>query len=338
MSVSAPQARTLEQEEYALWDSFVEESPQGSIFSNSTYLQLLAEASQSRLRIIGCFSDGELVGGCPLLERKRLLSGTYAVSSGPDTPFCGIIYEKADSRRVRKHEMVYNACISALCEYMTKENYGSLSITNSPDLLDMRPFIRQGWGFSLAYTYYIDLDTLSYDDFSSTIKEGIGKAVKNGFSFEKSQSLESHNQLLNEVYDTNHVSPPLNGISLQKFLSFFQISRSGHLRIIKDSTDRPLASYFWVWDKKRAYAWNAVVSPNYHDFGVNHLMIYESLRELKEMGCTEVNIMHANTPHSAAFAAGFNPLLVPYYGVSHTSILNNCLHGMHRIMKRSLLK
>jgi len=334
MSDDTPTVRPLKMDEYFLWDNLVEQSPQGSIFSYSDYLRLLAEASKSSLRILGCFSNDSLLGGCSLLERRKLLLGTYAVSSGLDTPFCGFLYQKTDTTRVRKNEIVYNACIHALCDYIKKEQYSSIQITNSPDLFDLRPFIRSGWRGKVAYTYYIDLHTLSYENFSSYVKNCIKKAMDCGFSYNTDCSIDDHCQIIDDTKKQNNVSSPFHDAQLHKFYDFFQTTHSGHIRAIKDSSGRTVASYFWVWDSQRAYAWNAAMLPGLQDSGVNHLLIYHSLKELQEMGFSEVNIMHANTPHMTGIVTGFNPVLIPYYSVVNDSFLIHFLGGIKQLFNK----
>lgn len=321
MSRNAAWVRPLTQVDYPQWDSLVEESPQGSIFSSSTYLAILAEATGSRLKIIGCFLDEDLIGGCSLFERRNHFIGTYAVSKGPDTPFCGFVYKKTDEIKIRKKEMEYNACLNALSEYIIKEKYASISISNSPNLVDIRPFLRQDWECTIAYTYYINLEQFSCEDFSSNTKEQIRQAINEDLQYGNHFSIDSHYQLLMEEFEQRNSPPPLNKLMLQKFFDLFQLTNSGEIKTVSDSSGKLLASYFFVWDNKRAYAWNAAHSPDIHDTGPKYLLMYRTFEELQKRGLKEVNIMHANTPQSTGFATGFNPVLVPYYGVSRDSFI-----------------
>ncbi|MBR1369948.1 hypothetical protein RJ53_10855 [Methanocalculus chunghsingensis] len=330
------QARLLRNEEYPLWDTLVRKSPQGSIFSNSEYLQILADATNNRLQMVGCFEDNTLIGGCSLFVRKKRLRGTHAVSNGPDTPFCGFISQKADPGRVRKSEMEYTECINALCDYIENQNYSLISVTNSPELMDIRPFLRRGWRGAVAYTYYIDLLYADIDSFSTSVKKSILAAQKKNLVYEASKDAKSHCGILTEVFQHSHALPPFNETVIKRFLNFFHSNNSGDMRIIKDSSGNILASYIWLWDNNRAYAWSggALPSTEFQDGGANKLMFYSFLEELKEKGLPEVNIMHGNTPRLTSFATGFNPRLVPYYIVERNSFYIRCLKGLQHYLNR----
>jgi len=336
MTHSEYQARLLSPEEYPLWDALIRESPQGSIFSYSEYLRLLADATNSRLQIIGCFKKDLLLGGCSLFVRKRHLLGAHAISSGPDTPFCGCIFQKTDPMKVRRSEMEYTACINTLCDYIENQNYSLLSITNSPNLLDIRPFLRRGWRSAVAYSYFIDLEHLQFEEFSSSVRKSIHSAQKQGLSYEVGTDIQTHCDILTEVFQQHHTRPPFNETYIKKFLDLFHLTRTGDMRVVKDPSGTILASYIWLWDARRAYAWSggALPSTEFHDGGANKLIFYSFLEELKEMGIPEVNIMHANTPRLTSFATGFNPRLVPYYTLERESFFIHCLKGLKGFIKR----
>lgn len=336
MKRDIPYARPLSPEEYSQWDVLVEESPQGSIFSKSNYLQILARASDSRLRIIGCLLDGDLIGGCPLLERRRRFLGVHAVSSGSCTPFSGFIYQTVNSKKILKNEVEYNACVKALIDYLRDERYASVSIANSPELLDIRPFLRHGWNEKILYTYYISLGNLSLNDMSSSIKKSTKLAKARGLFYEQDDDIHSHYQVLTKVFQHNNGIPPFDEIYYDELLRFFQSTKTGDQRVVKDQSGEILASYLWVWDTKRAYAWSggAVLSPEYRDGTPNKFIFYCFLEELKEMGFKEVNIMHANTPRLTHFATGFNPYLKPYYTVGIDRRTVSCLRNIKIVNSR----
>lgn len=326
-------SRALSEKEYALWNTLVEKSPQGSIFSSSGYLQILADAMESRLEIIGCFIDSDLVGGCPLLISSRRFFGHTSVTSGPNTPFTGFIFKKTNEDSVRKREMGYNACVNSLCDYIKTEKYPSVSITNSPDLLDIRPFLWRGWKGFVSYAYYINLNNMSIDKFSSSVKRSIKKAQNSNQYVEKSIDTCAHYRVITKVFERQSITPPFNELYLKKILNYVKITKAGDMWVIKDQSGEIIASRIWLWDNKRAYAWSAASTPEYRDSGANQLLFYTVLEELKMMGIRQINIMHANTPRLAGFASGFNPYLVPYYTVQNYRGIFRIFNAAHSIVR-----
>src|SRR5436309_1100990 len=68
-SDSRLQVRVLEQNDWAGWNHFVSQSPQGTLFHTTKWL----ETTGTPFRIYGCFDDHGLAGGMvvELLGRKR---------------------------------------------------------------------------------------------------------------------------------------------------------------------------------------------------------------------------------------------------------------------------
>ena len=63
-----PNVRNLEATEYRNWDKFVANSPQGTLFHKSYWL----ESSGREFRIYGYFKGEELFAGLPLCGVSRL--------------------------------------------------------------------------------------------------------------------------------------------------------------------------------------------------------------------------------------------------------------------------
>ena len=157
MSTSGFETRILERQEYGLWDDLAVRSPQGTIFHDSDYLQVVADTSSNKLNIYGCFKDDELVGGCSLFVKSWGGVVSNATSSGPLTPYGGFLLPDLNGASVRKSELVQHGIINALCDRIQEDHYSSITITNSPDLLDIRPCTWRGWEGRVMYTCYIDL-------------------------------------------------------------------------------------------------------------------------------------------------------------------------------------
>src|SRR5205823_9304662 len=56
--------------EYEGWNAFVESSPQGSVYSTSTYLSALCSALGVRFRILAAKRGDELLGGVAFVEQQ----------------------------------------------------------------------------------------------------------------------------------------------------------------------------------------------------------------------------------------------------------------------------
>lgn len=52
------------------WDHLVDESPQGTVFHTSTWIDAVEEAFGKRFRVYGCFKGEELFGECIVYEER----------------------------------------------------------------------------------------------------------------------------------------------------------------------------------------------------------------------------------------------------------------------------
>lgn len=309
------EARVLERQEYGLWDELVARSPQGTVFHKSDYLQIVSEASSADLNLFGCFKNDELVGGCPLLIKKFCRIFSRAASSGPLTPFGGFILPNLNSAKVRQSEGIQNGILDALCDSITGEKYHLINITNSPDLLDVRPFLWRGWEGHVAYTYYIDLNDNFSNRFSNDIKKNIRKASNSGFHFERFSDGVVHYNLLKKVFNRQNQQTPVDQHFFTSMLELFERKNCGSMWVARDKSGDVIASHIRIWDDKRAYAWSGASDPAFRDSGANQFLFDSVLKELQRNGLHGINIMHGNTQRLSLYAAGYNPTLVPYYKI-----------------------
>jgi hypothetical protein len=77
--------RYLRQNEFALWDEFVDISPQGSLFVRSWWLQAVGKET----RVLVCIRNGRIVAGIPLLFENRY--GLKVCRMPKLTPIWGVL-------------------------------------------------------------------------------------------------------------------------------------------------------------------------------------------------------------------------------------------------------
>lgn len=327
------EARILEDYEHSLWDELVVQSPQGSIFHNSDYLQMVADASSRKLNIYGCFKDDELVGGCPLFVKILRGGVSFAVSRGPLTPYGGFLPPNQDSTNVRKSELVQYGILNALCDRILRDRYSSITITNSPDLLDIRPCLWRGWEGRVAYTYYVNLEGNFFERFSKGVRREVRKAVDAGIYVEKLGDAAIHHKLLTQVFGRQELDAPADKNFFTNMLDFIERKKCGSMWVARDEPGNVLASRIWIWDNKRAYAWSAASDPTFRDSGANQFLFANVLKEMQRMGFHQVNIMHGNMQRLSYHATGYNPILVPYYSVARRTLIPSIVTAVHTAMK-----
>ena len=112
------------------WDTFVEASPQGTIFSTTKWLDLFGD-----YELLGYYKNGNLTGGMVLQKPMPL------------TPFQGVLVRPTEGKyttRMSLENEVAEALIPAI---------GKATFSNHYTYTDIRPFLWHGFVASIKYTY-----------------------------------------------------------------------------------------------------------------------------------------------------------------------------------------
>jgi hypothetical protein len=127
--------------DHALWDKFVEDSPQGTIFSSTKWCYLF----EHKFSIYGCFKGNELQAGLIGFQTKKgFYSGGY-----PVTQFQGICFKEGMEDKYNIVDLLLG-----IIPYPA-------TILNSYYATDIRPFLWEDWKPIVRYTYLIKDPCLS---------------------------------------------------------------------------------------------------------------------------------------------------------------------------------
>ena len=306
------EVRELESSEYKLWDDLVEQSPHGTIFHTSDWLTLCKDAN-NELKIYGCFKNEELVGGCSLLIHKFKRIINIASSTCKMTPYGGFALKQFPNNKVREQESLHNAIIEALQIYIKIKKFDYISLSNSPDFKDIRPFAYNKWTPNVKYTYYFDLTNDIWGSLSKDVRWTIKKAEKNEVVIRKDGNPKVYNELFKMTFEKQNLIPPVSLGFFENMLNMLTSNNSGEMWVAEMPSGEPIAAEIVTWDNKRAYRWSAASNDKFKDIGPTSFLLYTIFQNLKSRDFKEINLMAANTPHLTKFISSFNPKLVPYY-------------------------
>jgi hypothetical protein len=147
--------RYLAESEYAKWNELIVRSPEGSIYSQPEYLDVLASETNGRVRVLAADRDGEIVGGIALLERKT----AWGISVSPRNLlyYQGIVLQPAASKYPSQCASRRVETLAALEEALSQPGYERLEIRSRSPLKDVRVFAERGWKTYPSYTYVAPL-------------------------------------------------------------------------------------------------------------------------------------------------------------------------------------
>lgn len=310
------EVRELMENEYHIWNEFVDLSPEGTIFQTSDWLLSCGKLLDLDPKVIGFFEDGIMSGGLSFFTNKGRGLTRLASSICSTTPYGGIIIKRSANLNIRENEHERLKIMNNLRIFLESYNYDLISLVNSPELIDIRPFIWNGWRSSIRYTYYLDLNNIRL---SKDVKRNIKKAIKNDIVIERSDDIHKYYKLFIETFSRQGLKVPVSKNFLVGLFDLIRQKENGVMWFAETQSKELAAAEIFIFDNKRVYRWTAASDANLRKSGAYSLLLSEVLEDFQKMGFHQMNLMAANTPQLAEFITGFNPSLVPYFGIEKLS-------------------
>lgn len=276
--------------DYKEWDTFVDNSPQGTIFSTTEWMQLY----DVPWKVWGYYKNSNLVGGICSFEKPQ-----------PLTPFQGILTIPTPDMKYANIISLQNEVATALLYVVPQE------FTNHYMYPDIRPFLWNGFSASVRYTYVVDITNLSqlWANLEKSTRYDITRAQRSHIVLNK--GIEGGFFLLyTETFKRKGLDVPVSESLIKKI---YKIGM-GYSAFDAQSKEL-LASAIVIFDKKRAYyilAASAVSS-------VPSLLLWEIFKDVASMGYKEMDLVGCNDQNIALYKRGFGGKLMPYYNVRRSN-------------------
>ena len=260
--------RLLREQEWDIWDRFVFQQRDGTIFHTSIWLR---HQQDRNFEIYGVFYNGELVAGMPLCIKKK--AGFRIAALPIMTPYNGPVFGDALYRQndipvlwdvFRDALNGFDAwrlrCFhrnSVLSELWRRKEKSELKRTNV-----------------LLCTSEKEL----LNGYASSLKRNIKKAKKNGISVVETQDFSTIYRLSAQSFKYSGRKHPLNEqtfLSLAAELHKFGLAKS---MLAKDEENRPLAACWMPVDRQFAYNVIHGIDRNYRDLQAGPLVLHETIK------------------------------------------------------------
>ena len=237
--------RAVDTSEFARWDEFVRQSPQGTLFHTTLWLQALG----APFRLFGCFRDKDLHGGFAVgLNGDRAAGAPHASL----TPYLGILYSQSTAKYVTRISAEKEVA-SAFATFL-KSAFDWIEFRFPPEVVDLQPFIWEGFEVGVRYTYRIALSSLKtvLDNMDATRRNKLGSAERQGIQIEVGADFTEVMRLSERSFERQGLTGAIRPIAERveatlrdagRCLGFVARSREGE----------QLGAAWIVWDEKRAY-------------------------------------------------------------------------------------
>ncbi|MBI1388543.1 MAG: hypothetical protein GC154_08855 [bacterium] len=310
------------------WDGLVDRSPQGTLFSESIYIQ----ASGVRHDLFYVMQGEEKKAGVCLVVSD---DGNSCVLNDL-VIYGGILFDLDLNRAVvkRRHDefQISEFVIEELCS-----RYSSIQLTLSPQYFDMRPFLWYAYHdpdpsnrfhLDLRYTSYVNISSLAQcgEDFENaqcffdmetvrrySVREAARKegSVKNGGSADR---LIGFYQTLMINQGEEQSVGKLN--SMRSIIEALSSKHRGRIYEVMNKDGEVIYAIFYGWDSKRAYYLYGAGHPDKSEPWQGTYAHWEAFKDIAiNVGIHEVDMEGVNSPQRGWFKLGFGGNMSAYYQV-----------------------
>ena len=283
--------RTIEPHEWPAWDSFVSESPSGTLFHTTRWLGTTGVP----FRIYGCYHRESLIGGMVVEIAGRHAAGHSSFtawtnesqasrSSQPEATghmlnclYLGVVLPPPSKKYVTT--LTYHRNILNSLAVHVRDQFVTVRCYMGPEIVDMQPFIWAGYKITLVYTYRIDLSDLDmvWSNMTDKRRNDIRKAERDGITVDNEGSIQDILSLYKGALRKHGRAARASDLAddRDKILRSHNQCRSF---VARDRSGEAVAGIYLVWDEKCAYYFMGGYGRSVAHRGAGALAIWNAVR------------------------------------------------------------
>lgn len=308
-SPDAASARTIAADE---WDAFVAQSPHGTVFAESWWLDAVAGPERWRQNAVRN-AGGDLVAAWPTILRRTRAGDVHV--GAPLTPYLGPLLTPGTGKSMRSREQEQ---VDLLLEAMRP--YAHVEARCAPAYDYWTPLSWQGFGQTTCYTWRIeetgDIDAVRSRVHSRTAG-AIRKALKSGILVEDG-SADDLNAMLHATFDRQGLAESAPSSSLVERVTAESTRRGrGELLAARDADGRLHAAGLFVHDARSTWYLSGGADAALRSSGAMSLLIWTAIEHAAGRG-TAFDFEGSMLPSLERYFRSFGGTPAAYSVVRHT--------------------
>lgn len=339
-AVSQIDTRYLQADEYPLWNNFVDESADGTVFHKTQWLEPISAWQSLNFSIAACFKGGKIIGGMAFTWKKKF--GKIPIIQMPlKTPVFGPVISYTNTKYRSKIERQVQATVQELSNFLMSD-YQLFHAQFPSSVTDVRPYAWKGFSTSIHYTYR----TLLTKDFdlSSVVESDITRRIKKASQLTYSHLEDNSEHYISQAWDLEQKSFQRQNFQQKSnnrnnFVEMVQkLVKENVAQVYTiDHEGKSVASIIMIQDlvKKAAYYWMAGADKEYLSTGLNQLLMIQVIQKYQKADFESFDLVGADTESIARYKSTFNFPLIPIYSASKERGLVQAGLIIKRIMKKS---
>jgi hypothetical protein len=311
----------LEASDPVVWDRFVDESENGTIYSQIAYLEFV----DVRYRCFWVRRSEEIRAGLVVIESAdplRLVSNDFVIYSG-------ILFGPATNKqnRAQIHSERFEVAEFVANELVNR--YDSIHLALHPSVIDIRAFQWVNYGSkpnyqaSVLYTSYVDiseftdayaLDSAAMAGLSSSRRQEIRYARKNSVITAPSMDTERFVDFYDQTMKRQSINVETIVLEQMQTLISGLLKKERAKMFVATTADGEAGSMaVFANDKKRSYYLFGANSPDKRDSHTGSALLWDCFHFLSHDGQREVDLEGINSPKRGWFKLSFGGDIRPYY-------------------------
>lgn len=314
-------------EDFDSWDSFVEKSPQGTIFSNSNYIQ----AVEKPFEIFFIRKGEELKAGLLLIladDRSGCILDDLVI-------YNGILFNFDSTQKPVKSQLERFEITEYIIEELEKR-FSFVEMALAHQFEDLRPFLWHNYHSSssdkvfavdLRYTSYLDISELrnSENDENTNLfknldtlrQRNIREGLKKGGKVNSDENIQLFLDFYSETLQAQ--GQPAHKEKVERMGNLVKLLLSnGSAFMYSSKCSNGKVGYITIFckDNKRAYYLFGAGHPEPKERYLGTLAFWGAFQDMaKSHGVTQVDMEGVNSPDRGRFKLSFGGDLRSYYQV-----------------------
>ena len=253
------------------WNSFVDSSPQGSVFC---YYEWLEFSTDNDFQILVYKENGRIMSGMPLP-----FYSTGKIRLPPLTQKMGVLFEDFSNikyvTRLNKEKKIIYEFINVLAREIK-----SYSMNFDRHFDNWLPFYWRGYEQTTRYTYVIDFSSKTLDqiwqDMDERTRNSIRKAEKSSLRIFRTADVERFYEINKMTFERQKMKIPYSFEYVQKVYETFKDNIS--IFEATDSGGNTHAMNFYIADNRSVYYLMSGADPDFRSSGAQNLIHWEAIK------------------------------------------------------------
>jgi hypothetical protein len=298
--------------DYALWNQFVKNSPQGTFFHTTTWVDILSTTFSRSYDILFCLKKGQPVAGMIYLKHKKLIWDMITPTAF--LPFCAPIFYRPTDEKPQKtiHNQLF---ITEKFESYLRDHFDYWVLDVPASSKDVRSYLWKGAIIEPQYSYVVSIKNREelYNNFNQSVRKKLKHAQSQNTSIIESTDPTRLTELVKQSYHRHGLKPLVSDNHLNKFLNKVLELKQANLYYLEHDGNI-IASRLVIIDNLCGYDLLAG-SDDQNGFGSTYLTV--SILERYAGIIERFDFLGANHPQIEQFKRGFGGELTYGFRVSN---------------------